>query len=49
MDTNEELRKCDTCKIVKPKSLFYRYKYCNKCYYTDTIKNIYQRFVLLIN
>lgn len=39
MDTNnEQLRKCDTCKIIKPKSLFYRYKYCKKCYYKDSIK-----------
>ena len=28
MNTNVPPRKCDTCKIIKPKSLFYRYKYC---------------------
>lgn len=33
MDVNNELlRKCDKCKITKPKKLFYRYKYCNKCH-----------------
>ena len=33
MDVNDELlRKCDKCKITKPKKLFYRYKYCNRCH-----------------
>jgi hypothetical protein len=33
MDANNEpLRKCDKCKITKPKKLFYRYKYCNRCH-----------------
>ncbi len=29
---DDPLRKCDTCKITKPKSLFYRYKYCKRCH-----------------
>ena len=33
MDANNEpLRKCNKCKITKPKKLFYRYKYCNRCH-----------------
>lgn len=32
---NDPLRKCDTCKITKPKSLFYRYKYCKRCHIKD--------------
>jgi hypothetical protein len=33
MDVNNELLgKCDKCKITKPKKLFYRYKYCNRCH-----------------
>jgi hypothetical protein len=31
-EDNELLRKCDKCKITKPKKLFYRYKYCNRCH-----------------
>ena len=38
-DNNEPLRKCDKCKITKPKRLFYRYKYCNRCHIKDYIKN----------
>ena len=33
------LRKCDRCKITKPKSLFYRYKYCKRCYFKAYINN----------
>ena len=39
MDTEDPLRKCDKCKITKPKSLFYKYKYCNRCHIKDYIKN----------
>lgn len=57
MDTNnEQLRKCDTCKIIKSKSLFYRYKYCKKCHYKDIIKKYlseirtaYQLNIMTIN
>ena len=31
-EDNELLRKCDKCKITKPKKLFYRYNYCNRCH-----------------
>ena len=39
MDTEDPLRKCDKCKITKPKSLFYKYRYCNRCHIKDYIKN----------
>jgi len=39
MDDNEPLRKCDRCKIIKPKRLFYRYKYCKRCHIKNYIKN----------
>jgi len=39
MDNNELLRKCNKCKITKPKELFYKYKYCNRCHIKDYIKN----------
>ncbi len=32
MNTDDPPRKCDTCKITKPRSLFYRYKYCKRCH-----------------
>jgi hypothetical protein len=35
----EPQRKCDICKITKAKSLFYRYKYCNRCHIKNYIKN----------
>jgi hypothetical protein len=35
---NELLRKCDKCKITKPKKLFYRYKYCNRCHIKSYIR-----------
>jgi len=38
MDNNELLRKCDKCKIIKPKELFYKYKYCKRCHIKDYIK-----------
>ena len=38
-DNNEPLRKCDKCKITKPKKLFYRYKYCNRCHIKAYIRN----------
>jgi hypothetical protein len=39
MDVNDELlRKCDKCKITKPKKLFYKYKYCNRCHIRDYIR-----------
>ena len=39
MDANNEpLRKCDKCKITKPKKLFYRYKYCNRCHIKSYIR-----------
>ena len=34
-----QLRKCDTCKIIKPKILFHIYKYCKSCHIKDYIKN----------
>jgi hypothetical protein len=39
MNNNEILRKCDTCKIIKPKRLFYRYKYCKRCHIKNYIIN----------
>ena len=38
MDTDNSLRKCDRCKITKPISLFYKYKYCRRCHIKDNIK-----------
>ena len=38
MDTEDPLRKCDKCKITKPKSLFYKYKYCKRCHIKNYIK-----------
>jgi hypothetical protein len=38
MDNKEDpIRKCDKCKISKPKSLFYRYKYCKRCHIINYI------------
>lgn len=38
MNTEDDpLRKCDKCKITKPKSLFY--KYCNRCHIKDYVKH----------
>jgi hypothetical protein len=37
-DINEPLRKCDKCKITKPKKLFYKYKYCNRCHIKNYIR-----------
>jgi hypothetical protein len=39
MDNNELLRKCNKCKITKPKELFYKYKYCKRCHIKDYITN----------
>jgi hypothetical protein len=39
MDNNELLRKCNKCKITKPKELFYKYRYCNRCHIKDYIQN----------
>jgi len=39
MDNNELLRKCNKCKITKPKELFYKYRYCKRCHIKDYIKN----------
>ena len=39
MNTEDDpLRKCDKCKITKPISLFYKYKYCNRCHIKDYLK-----------
>jgi hypothetical protein len=38
MNTEDPLRKCDKCKIRKPKSLFYKYKYCKRCHLKNYIK-----------
>jgi len=38
MNTDNPPRKCDTCKITKPRSLFYRYKYCKRCHIKNYIK-----------
>ena len=32
MEEDNILRKCDKCKIIKPKRQFFRYKYCKKCH-----------------
>ena len=38
METGEDpLRKCNKCKIKKPKSLFYKYQYCKKCHIKNYI------------
>lgn len=37
-NTDDPLRKCDECKITKPKSLFHRYKYYRRCYIKSYIK-----------
>jgi hypothetical protein len=39
MNNNEVLKKCDTCKIIKPKKLFHICKYCKRCHIKDYIKN----------
>jgi len=39
MNENESLIKCNTCKIIKSKTLFYRYKYCKNCHIKSYIKN----------
>lgn len=39
MNEEDPVRKCDKCKELKPKSLFYRYKYCNRCHIKNYIKN----------
>lgn len=38
MESEDPQRKCDKCKIIKPRSLFYRYKYCKKCHIIDYLK-----------
>ena len=38
MNTDDPIKKCDTCKITKPRSLFYRYKYCKRCHIKNYIK-----------
>jgi hypothetical protein len=38
MEADDPLRECDTCNITKPKSLFYRYKYCKRCHIKNYIK-----------
>ena len=35
MNEEDLIRKCDKCKVSKPKSMFYRYKYCKKCHIKD--------------
>ena len=35
MNEEELIRKCDKCKVSKPKNMFYRYKYCKKCHIKD--------------
>lgn len=37
MNEEDLIRKCDKCKVSKPKSMFYRYKYCKKCHIKDYI------------
>ncbi len=37
MNNNNPLRKCDKCKITKPKNLFYRYRYCKRCHIKNYI------------
>ena len=40
-DTNEgdPMRKCYTCEVFKPRSLFYKYRYCKKCHITSHINS----------
>lgn len=38
MNEEDPIRKCDKCKILKPKSMFYRYKYCKRCHIKDYIR-----------
>lgn len=38
MNNDRIIKKCDKCKILKPKNDFYRYKYCKKCHIKDYIK-----------
>ena len=35
MNEEDLIRKCDKCKVSKPKSMFYIYKYCKKCHIKD--------------
>lgn len=35
MNEEDLIIKCDKCKVSKPKSMFYRYKYCKKCHIKD--------------
>lgn len=37
MNEEDLIIKCDKCKVSKPKSMFYRYKYCKKCHIKDYI------------
>ena len=39
MNEEDLIRKCDKCKVSKPKSMFYRYKYCKKCHISYHILN----------
>ena len=38
MDETLLLRKCNKCEITKPKELFYKYGYCNRCHIKDYLK-----------
>jgi hypothetical protein len=38
MNTEDPLRKCDKCNVTKPRSLFYRYKYCKRCHIKSYIE-----------
>jgi hypothetical protein len=39
MNGEDPVRKCDECKILKPKSLFHKYKYCKRCHIKSYIRN----------
>jgi len=38
MNEEDPIKKCDKCKILKPKSMFYRYKCCKRCHIKDYIR-----------
>ena len=37
MNEEDPIRKCDKCKNLKAKSMFFKYKYCKRCHIKDYI------------
>jgi hypothetical protein len=37
MNEEDSIRKCDKCQESKPRSLFYKHKYCKRCHIKDYI------------